>query len=156
MFQVIAKNLKDYLDFDPLRRRDLVEFDQVMKAFAPSLQRHFHAGTPAGEPGMRMTMIGYGRFHYAATSGTSVAWPVIGLALQKNYISVYVSVTKAGAPLVKDYAARLGALRSGHNNFSFRQLADLDRRVLEALVSEAAAIFADDPGNPVRYWTGKP
>ena len=47
---------------------------------------------------MRMKMIGYGKFHYAVKSRKTIEWPIIGVALQKSYISVYVAVTKgAGA-----------------------------------------------------------
>ena len=28
-----------------------------------------------------------------------VTWPIVGLALQKNYISLYTSVVKDGAPI---------------------------------------------------------
>lgn len=52
---------------------------------------------------MRFKMIGYGRFHYAAAD-TAVEWPVIGVALQKNCISVYLTITKDGHPLVPSYA----------------------------------------------------
>jgi len=151
MFQVTAANVEQYLDFDPTRRAELVAFDDLMVANAPQLERHFHAGTPAGEPGMRFKMIGYGRFQYPTSSGKLVAWPVVGLALQKNYISVYLSVSKEAAPLLDSYASSLHALRTGRNNFSFDKLQDIRRSVLEALIVEAAAIVAADPGNPARF-----
>jgi hypothetical protein len=97
---------------------------------------------------MRFKMIGYGRFQYRSSSGKPVAWPVVGLALQKNYISVYLSVSKGAAPLLNSYASSLGALRTGRNNFSFEKLEDIRWPVLEALIAEAAAIVAADPGNP--------
>lgn len=150
MFKVEAASVEAYLGFDPARRAELVGFDEVMAAHAPELERHFHAGTPAGEPGMRFKMIGYGRFHYPASTGALVAWPVVGLALQKNYISVYLSVTKGGAPVLAGYASGLGALRTARNNFSFERLRDLRPDVLQALVADVAAIVAADPDNPVR------
>jgi hypothetical protein len=151
VFKVEAASVEDYLDFDPARRADLAAFDALMAARAPRLERYFHAGTPAGEAGMRFKMISYGRFRYPAASGVLVAWPVVGLALQKNYISVYLSVSKADAPVLAGYAAALNALRSGRNNFSLQRLGDVDRPVLEALIAEVAAIVATDPANPVRY-----
>src|ERR1700754_882348 len=126
MFRVEADSLAAYLDFDAARTADLVRLHGLARKAAPSLKRHFHKGTPAGEPGMRFKMIGYGKYRYAARSGTLVEWPVIGVALQKNYISVYVSVTKDGAPIVQSYAGRLGELRSGGNNFSFETFDDLE------------------------------
>jgi len=153
MFRVEAASLSEYLDFDPARRVELAKFDAAMKKSAPALKRYFHEGTPAGSPGMRLKMIGYGRFRYRA-SAVEIVWPVVGLALQKNYVSVYLSVTKNGAPLLRGYADELGALRSSHNNFSFEHFDDLDGGVLARLLGDAARIFTSDPENPVRYREG--
>ena len=154
MFRVAADSLEAYLAFDPARTADLERLHAVMRKAAPSLKRHFHAGTPAGEAGMRMTMIGYGQFRYAIKSGKTTPWPVIGVALQKNYISVYVAVTRGGKPLVRCYAGKLGELRSGGNNFSFETFDDLKASAVAALFAEAADIFKADQENPVRYMQG--
>lgn len=154
MYRVVAESLDDYLNFDSERKSDLVRLHGVMRKAAPSLKRHFHKGTPAGEAGMRMKMIGYGKFRYAIKSGSTIEWPVVGVALQKNYVSVYVALTKADAPIVRRYAGRLGELRSGNNNFSFERFDDLNMAALSSLVAEAAGIFASDPENPVRYMQG--
>jgi len=103
---------------------------------------------------MRMKMIGYGRFRYAIKSGATIEWPVIGVALQKNYISVYVAVRRNGRPIVQAYAGKLGELRSGHNNFSFERYDDLKVDELSALFSEIARIFENDPQNPIDYMQG--
>jgi hypothetical protein len=89
MFRVDVDTLEAYFAFDPKREGDLRRLDALISKAAPSLKRHFHKGTPAGEPGMRFKMIGYGKSFYHATTGEKVAWPVVGVALQKNYISVY-------------------------------------------------------------------
>jgi hypothetical protein len=141
MFRVNADTLETYLDFDPIRRIDLQKLDRLLKKSAPGLKRYFHEGTPAGEPGMRFKMIGYGKSHYLATSGQQVEWPVVGVALQKSYISVYLSVTKDGAPLVPSYAGRLGECRMGRNNFSFVRFDDLNLATVAALFAEADQIF---------------
>jgi hypothetical protein len=151
MFRVTADSLAAYLDFDPARKSDLGKLDAAMRKAAPALKRYFHQGTPAGEAGMRMKMIGYGRFRYAIKSGKSTSWPVVGIALQKNYISVYLSITRDGAPIVQSYAGGLGELRSGHNNFSFEKFDDLNINAMSSLLAEASSIFKSDPDNPVRY-----
>jgi hypothetical protein len=126
MFRVAADTLEAYLGFDPERTADLQALHALMRKAAPALKRHFHSGTPAGEAGMRMNLIGYGKFRYAIKSGKTASWPVIGVALQKNYISVYVAVTRKGKPLVSCYAGKLGEKRMGGNNFSFVKFADLN------------------------------
>jgi hypothetical protein len=154
MFRVTADSLAAYLDFDPQRKSDLMRLDALIRPTAPALKRYFHRGTPAGEAGMRMKVIGYGKFRYAIKSGKSTQWPVIGVALQKNYISVYVAVTRVGSPIVRAYAGKLGELRMGGNNFSFKRFDDLRFPALSSLVAEVAGIFRSDPENPVRYMQG--
>ncbi len=145
MFRVNADTLDSYLDFDPIRKIDLQKLDKLFRQSAPGLKRYFHKGTPAGEPGMRFKMIGYGKFHYPAKSGQQVEWPVVGVALQKSYISIYLSVTKDGVPLVQSYAGRLGECRMGRNNFSFVRFDDLNLAAVSALLAEADQIFHAGP-----------
>jgi hypothetical protein len=101
-----------------------------------------------------MKMIGYGKFRYAVKSGQTIEWPVIGIGLQKNYISVYVAVRKNGRPIVQAYAGKLGELRSGHNNFSFESYDDLQAERMSSLFAEINHIFENDPQNPVHYMQG--
>lgn len=142
MFKVDADSLESYLSYDPVRGHELDAFDARMRS--TRLERYFHPGTPSGEPGMRFKMIGYGRFHYAA-GGKVVEWPVVGLALQKNYISAYFTQQVDGRPVTERYAAGLGALRVGVNNFSFVKVAQLDATVLAALLTETDRLFFDVP-----------
>ncbi len=154
MFRVTADSLQAYLDFDPKRKQDLVNLDELIRKAAPALKRYFHKGTPEGHGGMRMRMIGYGKFRYATKSGEVVEWPVIGIALQRNYISVYVAVTKEGAPIVPGYSGKLGESRMGGNNFSFMKFDDLKQDATVSLIGDIARAFALDPENPVRYMQG--
>jgi hypothetical protein len=89
-------------------------------------------------------MITYGKFQYLARTDQSVDWPAVGVALQKNYISVYLSVMKDGASLIQPYTGRLGELRVGRNNFSFETYEDLDVYALASLLAEAEQIFHSD------------
>lgn len=141
MFRVDVGNLQSYFDFDPGRTIDLQKLNQLVRRSAPRLKRYFHRGTPPGEPGMRFKMIGYGRFHRRARSGQSVEWPVIGIALQKNYISVYLAAEKDGVPLIQSYSGKLGEIRSGRNNFSIERYEDLVIPVVSSLFADAERIF---------------
>ncbi|HLW92130.1 MAG TPA: hypothetical protein VKS78_12645 [Roseiarcus sp.] len=151
MFRVTADSLEGYFGFDPARTDDLKKLDALIRRSAPRLKRHFHEGSQAGEAGMRMKMIGYGKFRYAIKSGKTASWPVVGVALQKNYISVYLSIEKDGSPIADAHAGKLGELRMGHNNFSFIRFDDLNADVLSSLLAEAETIFKSDAKNPVRY-----
>jgi len=145
MFRVDVDSLQAYFDFDPKRRTDLQKLDKLLKLSAPKLKRYFHRGTPPGEPGMRFKMIGYGRFYYPARSGKSVEWPVVGVALQKNYISVYLSIEKDGVPLIQSYAGKLGEVKNGHNSFSFEKYDNLVTPMVSSLFAEAETIFSTVP-----------
>ena len=141
MFKVTAGSVDEYFGFDPDREDELRAIDALIQAAAPSLTRWFVAGTAAGEPGMTMTLIGYGRFEYIVKhSTTPIAWPVLGLALQKNYISLYCSVGADDVPFTRSYSGRLGRARvSGKGVVTFAGRRDLD---LEAFAEMIAAIEA--------------
>jgi hypothetical protein len=145
MFKVDVGSLEAYLSFDEARKPELEKLDALIRKVAPALTRHFHAGTPAGSAGMRMKMIGYGKSSYSIKSGKTTPWPVIGVALQKSYISVYFAVRWRGEPVTKPYLGKLGELKSGRNNFSFEKFDDLNVDVLAALIRKAEAIFTTDP-----------
>src|SRR5579862_2079601 len=108
MFRGDANSLEEYIEFDQTRKAELEKIDSLIQESAPSLRRYFHRGTPLGEPGMRFKMIGYGRFYYLASSGVAVEWPAVGVALQKNYISVYFSVAMNDEPVIRRYVGKLG------------------------------------------------
>lgn len=62
MLKVNARSTEEYLRFDPSRESDLRTLDELIRVAAPGLPRWFVPGTPDGQPGMTMTMIGYGQF----------------------------------------------------------------------------------------------
>ena len=101
---------------------------------------------------MRFKMIGYGRFNYLARNGKRVEWPAVGVALQRNYISVYLSIAKDDAPLIQSYAGKLGEFRVGSNNFSFRKYEELNVRIASALFAEADHLFNSDFGRSVHTY----
>jgi hypothetical protein len=96
MFKVQANSPEEYFDADPARKSDLLALDALIRKTAPGLERWF-----------------YGRFQYEVKSGQQVEWPIVGLALQKNYISLYTSVVKDGAPITDGYKGALGELKIG-------------------------------------------
>ena len=151
MFKVEASTLKKYFDWDLGRKPCLVFMDELIRQAAPDLKRWFYKGSAAGEPGMRMKLIGYGSFEYSVKSGKTVTWPIIGMALQKNYISVYVSVTKNHEPILNDYWDQIGALRYGDNNFSFSDPNQLHVAALTRLFKDIAGTGKTDHNKALVY-----
>jgi hypothetical protein len=90
---------------------------------------------------MTMTMIGFGRFEYTVkSSAVPIGWPVLGLALQKNYIGLYHSASGDDGPFTCGYSGRLGrASVSSKGVVTFTSRRDLN---LEALAEMIAAIEA--------------
>jgi hypothetical protein len=85
MFKVHAASVEEYFRFDPVREPALRELDAVIRSAAPALSRWFVPGTPPGQPGMTMTLIGYGQYQYTVKNSPAlVSWPILGIALQKT------------------------------------------------------------------------
>lgn len=138
MFRVTATSLEDYFTFDRTREADLRKIDETIRTAAPTLRRWFVPGAREGKPGMRMTMIGYGDFFYTGKTSTDrVRWPVVGLALQKNYISLYCSARDTNRPFVLAYKKDLGAVDVSANGvIRFSDVAQIDVDALGAMVRD--------------------
>jgi hypothetical protein len=80
-----------------------------------------------------------------------VEWPILGMALQKNYLTLYTSVFKDDAPIVDQYTGKLGELRAGVNNFSFVTFGQLDPDAVTALIKDIENTVTRDPLGSVRY-----
>ena len=76
--------------------------------------------------GTDQRIIGYGAYRYEGRSGAAGDWFVVGLAVQKAHLSLYVSAAEDGQYLAKRYADRLGRVKVGSANITFKRLADLD------------------------------
>ena len=151
MHKVQASTLDEYFNADPARKSDLEALDALIRETAPRLNRWFYGGASDGKPGMRMCLIGYGAFQYEMKSGDRVEWPILSMALQKSYLTLYTSVFKGDAPIVDDYIGRLGELRAGVNNFSFVTFDQLDRDAVAALIKDIDDTVERDPLGSMRY-----
>ena len=87
--------------------------------------------------GTDQTIIGYGDLIQPRPKGDDVHWFVVGLALQKANISIYVNAVKDGQYLGKVYGKRLGKVKLGSASIGFKTLADLDQDVLKEMLAEA-------------------
>lgn len=108
------------------RRNEIVELDKLIKRTAPTLNAHFASN-----------MLGYGSFHYKSRSGREGDWPIIALASQKNYISIYVCAIKNGKYVAGEYAKKLGKVSVGKSCIRFKKLEDVNLNVLKQVILEA-------------------
>ncbi|HET9416507.1 MAG TPA: hypothetical protein VFP30_03105 [Candidatus Limnocylindria bacterium] len=93
--------------------------------------------------GTTQNIIGYGSYHYKGRSGAGGEWFIVGLAVQKAHLSLYVSGAQDGASLAKHYAHRLGKVKVGSANVTFKRLADLDLAVALEMAERARDLMAE-------------
>lgn len=98
--------------------------DARISTALPDLSRVLWRGVFWG--GTEQAIIGYGDLHQPRPKGPAVEWFLIGLAQQKNHISVYVNAADAGGYLGAQYAPRLGKVKAGAASLAFRSVNDLD------------------------------
>jgi uncharacterized protein YdhG (YjbR/CyaY superfamily) len=110
------------------RRSDIEALHDLIREAAPEL-----------EPTMEFGMLGYGKYHYKYPTGREGDWMLVGLASNKNYISLYVTVPSPdGRYLAESYQDRLPKASIGKSCIRFKRLDDVDRDVLAQLLRKAA------------------
>ena len=77
------------------------------------------------------SMVGYGSYRYTYESGRTGEAPMTGFAIRGRDLVVYLAPE---APEQKSLRSKLGKHRMGKSCLYFRQLADVDKAVLETLV----------------------
>ena len=82
------------------------------------------------------SIVGYGSYRYTYESGRTGEAPLAGFAIRGRELVVYLD---AEGEEPRSLLARLGKHRMGKVCLYFRQLADLDRSVLEKLVVRSVA-----------------
>jgi len=125
------------------RRDDMVALDQLIRTHLGSRERELWEGVFWG--GTEQQIIGYARIEQPRPKGPAVEWFLLGLALQKGHLSLYVNAVADGAYLTKKYASRLGTAKVGAAAVTFSRLDAVDRAGLEAMIAEAFATLAPPP-----------
>ena|SRR5690554_5098088 len=118
----------------------LAAIDAVITSALPDGTRVLWQGVFWG--GTDQSIIGYGSTSQPRPRGKSVDWFLVGLARQKNYISLYVNAVDDGVSLVGRYAERLGKVKSGSANLTFASVDAIDLDVLGELVRHASRVMA--------------
>jgi hypothetical protein len=90
--------------------------------------------------GTDQEIIGYGDFTYQNSSKT-VEWFKVGLAAQKNHISLYVNAVEDGEYLPRTYGDRLGKVKVGAASIAFKDLSAIDLGELRAMLEHAHRVM---------------
>lgn len=135
--KVNAKTIDEYFAMAEDREEWLRTIDELVTKNAPNLERELFTTET-------MCMIGYGVFHYKYASGREGDWPIIALANQKNYVSVYVScVTKDGKYIAEKNKDKLGKVSVGRSCIRFKKIEDINLKTLEVIFKKVSKMYAD-------------
>lgn len=123
-----AKTVEEYLAALPEERKEIIMFlHQFIQKAAPTLKPHFASN-----------MLGYGSFPYKNYKKQMIEWPIVALANQKNYVSVYVCSVDKGKYVAEEYKHALGKVSVGKSCIRFKKLKDVNLPVLKKVLQIAA------------------
>jgi len=87
---------------------------------------------------MQFGVMGYGTFHYKYKSGREGDWMRLGIANNKQHISLYCCAADERGYVAERYKKRLPKANIGKSCVRFKRLSDLDEEALRDLLAEAA------------------
>lgn len=139
--------VKAFLDSLPDdRREDMKKLDAVITKAIPKAKKTMWEGIFWG--GSEQRIIGYGDCVYINSAKKEVHWFIVGLALQKNYITVFVSAVQNGKYITEDFADKLASnnpgskkIKVGKSTISFKSIDDINTKVLAELVTKSYELF---------------
>ena len=111
------------------RKSEMIKLDAFIKKTVPNLPVSLYGA-----------VIGYGKYHYKSKSGSEGDWMIIGLASQKNYISLYICSMEDGEYLAEKYKDELPKADIGKSCIRFKKFEDIDLEVLKKLILKAEKI----------------
>ncbi len=123
-----AKTPEEYIaQVEEKRRDDIQKLHDLVREVAPEL-----------EPTMDFKMLGYGKMKYKYASGREGEWMKIGIANNKQYISLYCCAADDKGYVAERYKERLPKASIGKSCVRFKRVSDLDEDVLRELIRESA------------------
>jgi hypothetical protein len=123
-----VKSVAEYIDsVSPGRREMIVFLHKFIRKTVPKLKPHFASN-----------MLGYGSFPYLNYKKEMISWPVVAMANQKQYVSVYVCALKDGEYIAEKYKKKLGKVNVGRSCIRFKKLEDVNLPALAKVLKEAA------------------
>jgi len=126
--EVKTHTVEEYLAAIPKERKDIINtLHTFIIKTAPKLKPHF-----------AYNMLGYGSFPYKNYKKEMISWPVVSLANQKNYVSLYVCALENGKYLAEKYKKELGKVSVGKSCIRFKKLEDVNLPVLRKVIQAAA------------------
>lgn len=120
-------------------RSEFQVLDEMISKHFPNHEKILWTGKFWG--GSEQNIIGYGTWSYTNSAKKKVEWFLIGLALQKNYISLYVNAVENGKYVSEIYGNDLGKVKIGKSSISFKSILDLDISKLNEFLKYTSTIL---------------
>jgi len=114
--------------------------EEPRKTEIKKLHRLICKTVPNLKPHMKYGMLGYGTYHYKYASGREGDWLIIGLANQKNYISLYACLSDGKQYVAEKHKKDLPKSNIGKSCVRFRKLEDVDLNVIKLILKETNQI----------------
>ena len=109
------------------RKETILKLHALIQKTVPKLKSHF-----------AYNMLAYGSFEGRNHKKEIINWPIIALANQKNYISLYVCSVDAGQYIAEKYKNELGKVSVGKSCIRFKTIENIDLTVLKKVLLAAA------------------
>lgn len=132
--EMVLDDVDDFIHSSE-RAEELVQLDTVLCRALLGISRTLWRGRMWG--GTDQAIIGYGVIVQPRPKAADVEWFLIGLAVQKKHLSVYVNAAEDGKYLVQQRAAQLGRVKVGAAVVSFPTLEHLNIDEFRALIVRA-------------------
>jgi hypothetical protein len=122
-----ANSVDEYLLMVPADRKKDIDF----------LHGFIQKAVPKLKPYFASNMIGYGSFYYLDKKKQKRDWPIIALANQKNYITIYVCTIVGDKAAAEKYTKELGKLTSSITCIRFKKLEEINLDTLKTVLKLA-------------------
>lgn len=131
MFKPVgAKSCEEYISMLNDERREIIgTMDKLIKETVPDMKQWF-----------AYNMLGYGKFTYIDYKKQEGEWPVIALASQKKYISLYVCAIHPDNKdkyIAEFFEKELGNVSVGKSCIRFKKLEDLNVDIVKKVLKLA-------------------
>lgn len=122
-----AQSLEEYLAMIPHERKKEINFlHELIQKTVPKLKPYYASN-----------MIGYGSFYYLDSKKQKKEWPIISLANQKNYISIYVCTIIEDKSDAEKYKKEFGKLSKGVSCIRFKKIEEINIETLKIVLKLA-------------------
>ncbi len=122
-----AKTPDEYIEkLEEPRKSEILKLHNLILKTVPKLKPYIETG-----------MLGYGKFHYKSKSGREGNWAIIGLASQKNYISVYICAVDGNEYIAEKNKDLFPKASIGKSCIRIKKTDDIDLKKLAEIIKMA-------------------